>query len=91
MGRWILPPIIDLNGKMGTVYPALPASLARYTKSNLSLLSGVYSKKSNGSHTCLTCGGFYILPGQQCLYDADQTECKCKGNSESNLTGLLRQ
>ena len=49
------------------LYPNLPVSFGRDTKSRRSLLSGVYARGSKIAHTggnCLTCHGFHILPGQ---------------------------
>ena len=39
------------------VYPTLPVSFRGYTKSCLSLLSGVYAKGSKIAHTRVTCRG----------------------------------
>ena len=68
------------------LYPTLPGSFGRDTKSRWSLLSGVYARGSKISHTggkCVTCRGLRILPGQQWLHNADPKRPRAVGDPQN--------
>ena len=60
-------PLRPLGNFGNFLYPTLPVSFGRDSKSRWPLLSGVYARGSKISHTegkCVTCRGLHILPGQ---------------------------
>ena len=61
-GSWVRFPLAPLGNVGNFIYPTLPVSFGRDTKTCWSLLSAVYARGSKRAHTggkCVTCRGLH--------------------------------